>query len=89
MSVDDIIDLGQRAMLVTLLCAAPMLVSGLIIGLLISILQSVTQIQEITLTFIPKIVIVMIAFLVAAPWMADVLIVYVTELFATIPRMTQ
>jgi flagellar biosynthesis protein FliQ len=89
MSVDDIIDLGQRAMLVTLMAAAPMLLSGLTIGLLISIFQSVTQIQEITLTFVPKIVVVMIAFLIAAPWMADILVVYVTELFATIPRMTQ
>lgn len=76
-------------MIVTLMASAPMLLSGLVIGLLISIFQSVTQIQEITLTFIPKIVVVMISFLIFAPWMADMLIIYITELFSGLPAMTR
>lgn len=82
MTVDDIIDMGQRAMFVTLLASAPMLLSGLVVGLVISVFQSVTQIQEITLTFIPKIVIVMLSFVIFLPWMADLLIVYVRELYS-------
>ncbi|MBI2432816.1 MAG: flagellar biosynthesis protein FliQ [Candidatus Hydrogenedentes bacterium] len=84
MTVDDIIDLGQRAMVITLLASAPMLISGMIVGLVISIFQSVTQIQEITLTFIPKIVVVLLSFILFLPWMSDLMIVYVRELFASI-----
>lgn len=61
-------------MLVTLMVSAPMLLSGLTIGLIISIFQSVTQIQEITLTFVPKIVIVMATFLLFLPWMLSILL---------------
>ena len=61
-------------MLVTLMVSAPMLVSGMVIGLVISIFQSVTQIQEITLTFVPKIVVVMATFLLFLPWMLSLLL---------------
>ena len=74
MSEDVLIDLGRRAMLVTLMVSAPMLVSGMVIGLVISIFQSVTQIQEITLTFVPKIVVVMTTFLLFLPWMISLLL---------------
>ena len=80
MTIDDVIGLGQRAMLVTLLAASPMLIAGMVVGLIISLFQSVTQIQEITLTFVPKIVAVLLAFAVFAPWMADVLIVFVKDI---------
>jgi len=73
-SEDVLIDLGRRAMLVTLMVSAPMLISGMVIGLIISIFQSVTQIQEITLTFVPKIVIVMATFLLFLPWMLSLLL---------------
>ncbi len=82
MDIDTIVNLGERAMLVTLYAAAPMLLSGMIVGLTISILQSVTQIQEITLTFVPKIVVVMISFIIFLPYMSDVVIVFVRELFS-------
>jgi flagellar biosynthetic protein FliQ len=87
MTVDDILFLGRDAMLVTLLAAAPMLVSGMIIGLLISVLQSVTQIQEITLTFVPKIVVVMLAFVVFLPWMASVVIEFVQPLLGNFSEL--
>ena len=80
MSADDIIFLGERAMWVTLLVSAPMLLSGMIIGLAIGIFQSVTQIQEMTLTFVPKILVVMLVFIITLPWMADILVQYIRDL---------
>lgn len=81
MSVDDIVFLGRDAMMVTLLASAPMLLSGMIIGLLISIFQSVTQIQEITLTFVPKIVVVLVSFVLFLPWMLNIVLNFVQPLF--------
>lgn len=66
---ETVVTLGQQALIVVLLVSAPMLLSGMIIGLLISVFQSVTQIQEITLTFVPKILVVMLSFLVFLPFM--------------------
>ena len=80
MTVDTIVSLAREAMLVTLLTAAPMLLSGMLIGLLISVFQSVTQIQEITLTFVPKIVVVMVVFVVFLPWMVGVVIKFIQPL---------
>lgn len=81
MTIDNIIYLGRDAMLVTLLVSAPMLVAGLVIGLLISVFQAVTQIQEMTLSFVPKIVAVMVAFLLFLPWMMSILMQFVRPLF--------
>ena len=61
--------------------AAPMLAAGMVVGLTISILQSVTQIQEITLTFVPKIVVVMVAFVIFLPWMVSRVMGFVQPLF--------
>lgn len=82
-TVDDIVDIGRNAMIVTLLASAPMLLSGMVVGLLISIFQSVTQIQEITLTFVPKIVVVLVAFVIFLPWMSDVILVFVRDLYGS------
>lgn len=87
MTVDDIVTLGTNAMMVTLLVSAPMLLSGMAIGLTISILQSVTQIQEITLTFVPKIIVVMFAFVVFFPWMIDIILGFARPLFANLHVM--
>ena len=70
-NVDTVVALGREALIVTLLTAAPMLLAGMVVGLTISLLQSVTQIQEITLTFVPKIVVVMLAFMLFLPWMVS------------------
>jgi len=85
MTVDMIIGLAAEAIKVTLLLSAPMLGVGLVIGLIVSIFQAVTQIQEMTLTFVPKIVAVMLALVVALPWMINVIITYTQELFQSIP----
>ena len=81
MTVDDIVFLGRDALMVTLLASAPMLLSGMIVGLVISIFQSVTQIQEITLTFVPKIVVVLISSVIFAPWMMNIVLNFVRPLF--------
>ena len=80
MAETDIVYLGSEAMKVTLLASAPMLIAGMIVGLIISIFQSATQIQEITLTFVPKIIVVMIAFALFLPWMMSVVIEFVEPL---------
>jgi len=89
MSVDDIVYIGERAMLLTLLTSAPMLAVGMIVGLAISVIQSVTQIQEITLTFVPKIVAVMVVFVLFLPWMSDLMITYVRDLWSSIPQLVR
>lgn len=81
MAETDIVYLGSEAMKVTLLASAPMLIAGMVVGLIISIFQSATQIQEITLTFVPKIVVVMIAFALFLPWMIEVVVDFVEPLF--------
>lgn len=81
MDVETVVNLGRDAMFVTLLVAAPMLAAGMVVGLAISILQSVTQIQEITLTFVPKIVVVMVAFVIFLPWMVSRVMLFVQPLF--------
>lgn len=81
MTPDDVVFLGRDAMIVTLLVSAPMLLSGLIAGLIISIFQSVTQIQEITLTFVPKIIVVFISFVLFLPWMMALMMQFVQPIF--------
>lgn len=89
MNTDTIVELGRNALMVTLLTAAPMLLSGMVIGLLISVFQSVTQIQEITLTFVPKIVIVMLAFVLFLPWMQSQILGYVIPLFGNLDTLVK
>lgn len=81
MNADLVIDLLVSALQMSLIIAAPMLGVGLIIGLTISIFQSVTQIQEMTLTFIPKIIGVVVAVMLFAPWMVDKMMAYTINLF--------
>ena len=81
MSPDFIIKLGQDAVVVVMKVAGPMLAVGLGIGLLISIFQATTQIQEQTLTFVPKIFGIMISIVVFASWMLNVLLDFTLEIF--------
>lgn len=89
MTTDDILFLGVRAMWLTLLVSAPMLAAGMVIGLFISVLQSVTQIQEVTLSFVPKIVAVMVVFILFMPWMSSLLTEYIRELYSSFPDMVR
>lgn len=84
MTEELILKLGQETIKTTGLIAGPMLIGALVVGLIISILQAVTQINEATLTFIPKMVIVALVFMIAAPWMLDVMGSFTSELFQNI-----
>ena len=85
MNVDLVIGLGAEAIKVTLLLAAPMLIVGLVVGIIISIFQAVTQIQEMTLTFVPKILIVLLALLFFASWMLEKLMNFAANTIEQIP----
>lgn len=71
----------QKVIMLTMVIGAPILLSAIVVGLAISIIQSVTQIQEQTLTFVPKIFAALLVLIVAAPWMVDTFVTTTTELF--------
>lgn len=81
MSEELVIKLGHETLKTTALLASPMLLGALIVGLVVSILQAVTQINEATLTFIPKMAVVALVFVLAAPWMIDVMSTFTISLF--------
>lgn len=85
MSGDVVVQLGQRALMTVLMVAAPMLGLGLMVGLCVSIFQTTTSIQEQTLAFIPKIVAVFVAILVFGPWMLQIMVEYVSDIFRSLP----
>jgi flagellar biosynthetic protein FliQ len=87
MSHQLVIDLSRDAILTALLLAAPLLLIALGVGLVISIIQSVTQIQEQTLAFVPKLVLVGGAFIVGLPWLLQLLIKFTVTLIRGIPAM--
>lgn len=87
MSHQLVIDLSRDAILTALMVAAPLLLIALGVGLVISIIQSVTQIQEQTLSFVPKLVLVGGAFIVALPWLLQILLRFTTQILRGIPAM--
>ena len=87
MNQDVVISLAMDAMSLALKVALPMLLAGLVVGLVVSIFQAVTQIQEMTLAFIPKILAIGLVLMVAGPWMLGQVIVYTQELYSGIPGM--
>jgi flagellar biosynthetic protein FliQ len=89
MTLDFVLDLGKQAMLLTLLISAPVLLLGLVVGVVISILQSVTQIQEMTLTFVPKIIVTILALIFFGPWMMGLLMNFTIQLFNLLPTLTR
>lgn len=82
-----IVDLARNALMVALMLAGPLLAIALGVGLLISVVQAVTSIQEQTLSFVPKLFAVAAAFLLALPWMLQVMVKYTTELFRSLPAL--
>ncbi len=87
MTPELIVQLARRSFEVTLLLSAPVLIFSLVVGLLISIFQTVTSINEATLTFVPKIVAVMIAIVIFFPWMMSYMSDFTREIFGMIPDM--
>ncbi len=82
-----IIDVGRQAVEITLMMAAPLFAAALITGLLVSIFQAATQINEMTLTFVPKLIAIFIAMVVAGPWMLTLITDFATRLIISIPSM--
>ena len=78
--------IGKETIQVILLVSAPVLIAGMVVGLLISVFQAVTQIQEMTLTFVPKIIVVFLVLLGLAPWMMEIMIKYTSDIFLNIPN---
>lgn len=85
MTPDTVIGLMAETIKVTLMVAAPMLIVGLLVGVLISLFQAVTQIQEMTLVFVPKIIAVMITLVAALPWIIGLMMNFTQNLYANIP----
>ena len=87
MNPETILSVGSRALEITLLIAAPLLLVALVTGLIVGAFQAATQINESTLSFIPKVVAMSLTLVIAGPWMLKILVSYTRELFESIPGL--
>ncbi|HEX6733257.1 MAG TPA: flagellar biosynthesis protein FliQ [Azonexus sp.] len=87
MTPGTVMEIGRQAIEVTLIIAAPTLVTALVVGLIISIFQAATQINESTLQFVPKLVAMFVVMLLFGPWMLQYLVDYIQRLFGSIPQL--
>lgn len=87
MSPQSVMALGQNALELTLLVAAPVLLAALVVGLIVSVFQAATQINEMTLSFIPKLIAMFATLLLAGPWMITTMTDYMRRIFSSIPTL--
>ncbi len=87
MTQDFVVSLAGEAIQTVLMLALPLLGVGLVVGLIVAVFQAATQIQEMTLSFVPKIIAVLLALLVAAPWMLNRIVYFTTNLITSIPNV--
>lgn len=87
MTPESVMSLGQTAMQVTLMVSAPLLLAALATGLVVSIFQAATQINEMTLSFIPKLLTLFATLVLAGPWMLSVMLDYMRQMFTSLPGM--
>jgi flagellar biosynthetic protein FliQ len=87
MTPESVMTIGQQALEITLMVSAPLLLTALIIGLIVSIFQAATQINEMTLSFIPKLVGMFGVLIISGPWMIGILLDYMTRLYSSIPYL--
>ena len=87
MTPDAVVNLVEQGLEVTVLISAPLLLTALVTGLIVSVFQAATQINEMTLSFIPKLLAVFVATVVAGPWMLNVIVDYTRRLFESIPGL--
>jgi len=87
MTPDTVIDVGQRALEVTSILAGVILIPALLVGLVVAMFQAATQINEMTLTFIPKLIVVVVVLMAAGPWMLRIIMDFVVELIESIPEL--
>ena len=86
MTPEFVVGFAKQAIEMTLIIALPMLGIGMVVGIFVSVLQAATQIQEMTLTMVPKIVAIFIALLIAFPWIMDKMTAYTTNIFLNLPN---
>jgi flagellar biosynthetic protein FliQ len=86
MTPEFVTSIGKETIEVILMISAPVLIAGMVVGLIISVFQAVTQIQEMTLSFVPKIIVVFLVLLALAPWMMEIMIKYTSNIFINIPN---
>ncbi|NMM16048.1 MAG: flagellar biosynthesis protein FliQ [Cellulomonas sp.] len=87
MDTNAVLDIGLQSLILAAKLSAPVLVTALVVGFIVSLLQSVTQIQEVTLSFVPKAIAAAVALLIAGHWMIAELVAFTHELFARIPSL--
>jgi flagellar biosynthesis protein FliQ len=87
MTPDSVLDIGQRALEVTTVLGGVVLIPALLVGLLVAMFQAATQINEMTLSFIPKLLIVALVFMLAGPWMLRVMMTFTINLIESIPEL--
>ena len=87
MSPESVVHIGQNALIVTMEIVGVLLIPALIVGLLVSVFQAATQINEVTLSFIPKLLITMFVVILAGPWILRTLVIYTQRLFHDIPGL--
>lgn len=87
MSPETVVTIGQQALWVTMMIASPLLLSALAVGLLVGMFQAATQINEMTMSFIPKLLVLVGALVVAGPWMLGVIVNYTRQLMEQIPSL--
>lgn len=87
MNADSVLDIGQRALEVTTMLGAVILIPALLIGLLVAMFQAATQINEQTLTFIPKLIITVVVLMFAGPWMLRLIMNFTLNLYESIPEL--
>ncbi|MGI9271268.1 MAG: flagellar biosynthesis protein FliQ [Woeseiaceae bacterium] len=87
MTPETVISIGQQALWVTMLIAGPLLLSALAVGLLVGMFQAATQINEMTMSFIPKLLVLVLALIVAGPWMLNVMSNFTRQLIQQIPSL--
>ncbi len=87
MTPTTVIEIGRQAVEITLLISAPLFIAALVTGLLVSIFQAATQINEATLSFVPKLIVVFFTLIIAGPWMITMLTEYIQRLYSSIPNI--
>jgi len=87
MTAQTVLTLVQQALMITALVSAPLLITALLVGLIVSVLQAATQINEMTLSFIPKLAAMFAVLVLAGPWILATLVDYVQRLFGSIPQL--
>jgi len=87
MDADSVMNVGRQAMEVTMLLAAPILLASLAVGLIVAMFQAATQINEMTLSFVPKLMIIAVVMMTAGPWMIRQITGFTTRLIENVPYM--